>query len=56
MAGFEPTNARVKVSCLTAWLHPNGIVLILDNNVILSQENMIVNRTKILFEKIMWGE
>ena len=22
VAGFEPTNARVKVSCLTAWLHP----------------------------------
>ena len=23
VAGFEPTHARVKVSCLTAWLHPN---------------------------------
>ena len=23
VAGFEPTNARVKVSCLTAWRHPN---------------------------------
>ena len=23
MAGFEPTNARVKVWCLTAWRHPN---------------------------------
>ena len=23
MAGFEPTDARVKVSCLTPWLHPN---------------------------------
>ena len=22
MAGFEPTRARVKVSCLTAWRHP----------------------------------
>ena len=22
MAGFEPTNARVKVWCLTAWRHP----------------------------------
>ena len=22
VAGFEPTNARVKVSCLTAWRHP----------------------------------
>ena len=28
VAGFEPTNARVKVSCLTAWLYPN-IILIL---------------------------
>ena len=23
VAGFEPTRERVKVSCLTAWLHPN---------------------------------
>lgn len=23
MAGFEPTNARVKVWCLTTWLHPS---------------------------------
>ena len=23
MAGFEPTDARVKVWCLTAWRHPN---------------------------------
>ena len=23
MAGFEPTNAGVKVPCLTAWRHPN---------------------------------
>ena len=23
VAGFEPTNDRVKVYCLTAWLHPN---------------------------------
>ena len=27
VAGFEPTHARVKVSCLTAWLHPNIIVI-----------------------------
>ena len=26
MAGFEPTNARVKVWCLTAWRHPNILV------------------------------
>ena len=26
MAGFEPTNARVKVWCLTAWRHPNMAV------------------------------
>ena len=25
VAGFEPTRARVKVSCLTAWRHPNEI-------------------------------
>ena len=23
VAGFEPTDARVKVSCLTTWLYPN---------------------------------
>ena len=23
VAGFEPTRARVKVLCLTAWRHPN---------------------------------
>ena len=23
VAGFEPTNAGVKVQCLTAWRHPN---------------------------------
>ena len=23
MVGLEPTNAGVKVPCLTAWLHPN---------------------------------
>ena len=23
MAGFEPTHVRVKVWCLTTWLHPN---------------------------------
>ena len=23
VAGFEPTNAGVKVLCLTAWRHPN---------------------------------
>ena len=23
MAGLEPTNARVKVWCLTTWRHPN---------------------------------
>ena len=23
MAGFEPTDAGVKVPCLTAWRHPN---------------------------------
>ena len=23
VAGFEPTDARVKVWCLTPWLHPN---------------------------------
>ena len=29
VAGFEPTSAAVKVLCLTAWRHPN--VLILNN-------------------------
>ena len=24
VAGFEPTDARVKVSCLTTWLYPNN--------------------------------
>ena len=26
VAGFGPTNARVKVWCLTAWLHPNVLL------------------------------
>ena len=26
MAGFEPTNAGVKVQCLTTWLHPYFII------------------------------
>ena len=26
VAGFEPTDARVKVSCLTTWLYPNSII------------------------------
>ena len=26
VAGFGPTNARVKVWCLTAWLHPNEMI------------------------------
>ena len=28
MAGFEPTSARVKVWCLTAWRHPNNSYII----------------------------
>lgn len=28
MAGFEPTNARVKVWCLTAWRHLNVATLV----------------------------
>ena len=27
VAGIEPTNEGVKVPCLTAWLHPNGVCL-----------------------------
>ena len=27
VAGFEPTSARVKVSCLTAWLHPKASLI-----------------------------
>ena len=23
VAGFEPTNARIKILCLTTWRHPN---------------------------------
>ena len=26
VAGFEPTNAGVKVPCLTAWRHPNKVL------------------------------
>ena len=29
MAGFEPTNAGVKVPCLTAWRHPNAYLCII---------------------------
>ena len=28
VAGFGPTNAGVKVPCLTAWLHPNNFIII----------------------------
>ena len=26
MAGFEPTNTGIKIRCLTAWRHPNGLM------------------------------
>ena len=26
VAGFEPTHARIKILCLTAWRHPNDLV------------------------------
>ena len=26
VAGFEPTNDGVRVRCLTAWRHPNGMI------------------------------
>ena len=32
MAGFEPTNAGVKVPCLTAWRHPNKYPYIVSYN------------------------
>ncbi len=38
MAGFEPTSARVKVWCLTAWRHPN-----LFNFIIIPKRNENVN-------------
>ena len=25
IAGFEPTNARIKIWCLTAWRYPYGV-------------------------------
>ena len=28
VAGFEPTHARVKVWCLTAWLHPLASIIL----------------------------
>ena len=43
MAGFEPTNARVKVWCLTAWRHPNGCAPGLDTHDIIAQENKDCN-------------
>ena len=39
MAGFEPTNTRVKVWCLTAWRHPN-----IFNSYIVSQSPPTVKR------------
>ena len=35
MAGFGPTNARVKVWCLTAWLYPNICFCILSYFIII---------------------
>ena len=39
-AGFEPTSARVKVWCLTAWLHPNiyCAMLLYLNKTLMSRE------------------
>ena len=37
MAGFEPTNARVKVWCLTAWRHPNVACPAADTRSIITQ-------------------
>ena len=43
MAGFEPTNARVKVWCLTAWRHPN-VGPELDTQGIVTQLSEKINR------------
>ena len=43
MAGFEPTSARVKVWCLTAWRHPN-------NSYIISR---LWRRVKPFFDKLL---
>ena len=36
MAGFEPTDAGVKVPCLTAWRHPNRQMILYHNLVNIS--------------------
>ena len=36
MAGFEPANDGIKTRCLTAWRHPNCIVVIYQS---LSRQN-----------------
>ena len=41
MAGFEPTNARVKVWCLTAWRHPFILY-----RIILAQQGEVVKGKK----------
>ena len=43
MAGFEPTNAGVKVPCLTAWRHPNNAVPEGDIPYIVAQFSRFVN-------------
>ena len=43
MAGFEPTNAGVKVPCLTAWRHPNDAVSEGDIPYIVAQFPRFVN-------------
>ena len=43
MAGFEPTNARVKVWCLTAWRHPNICTIDLDTRGIVAYSDSEIN-------------
>ena len=44
MAGFEPTNTRVKVWCLTTWQHPN----------ITTTPPKAVSQRQTLFLKLGW--
>ena len=55
VAGFGPTNARVKVWCLTAWLYPIDIIFYI-NAPIIPYYCVIVKYFLLLFKKIFFSK
>lgn len=44
VVGIEPTNAGIKIQCLTTWRHPKKLNLFLQEDVYLAlQHNMLRN-------------